>query len=95
MSREERLKQYADPSHSQWRGQSTQENINRWSERAHKETDGHKHRAKSGDVSLPSLGSRDAPGLHSTHRDARLEAKQDKNHVDKLSMYMKGIKRES
>jgi hypothetical protein len=95
MSREERLKQYADPSHSKWRGQSTQENINRWSARATAETDGHKHRAKSGDASLPPIGAREPPGLHSTHKDPRAEAKADRNHVDKLTEYMRGVRRES
>ena len=95
MSRMKRLSEYADPSHSKWRGQSTAENISRWSERAHQESDGARHRAKGGSTELPTTGP---VKLHETHVRAgvmRDEAKADKNHVDKLTEYMRGVRRES
>jgi hypothetical protein len=95
MSRMKRLQEYADPSHSKWRGQSTRENIDRWSERAHQKSDGAWHRAKGGSTELPTTGP---VRLHETHvraGDPRAEAKADKNHVDKLTEYMRGIRRDS
>jgi hypothetical protein len=96
MSRMKRLQEYADPSHSKWRGQSTAENISRWSERAHQESDGARHRASTRkEPELPSTGP---VNVHSTHvraGDPRGTAKADKNHVDKLTEYMRGVKRES
>ena len=99
MSREERIKRAANPSDPRnWDGRSNKEAINRWSERAHKESDGARHRASSGDVKLPSTGEM---GVHSTSRAGHMEgdpyerAKADRNHDDKLTDYMRGLRRES
>ena len=94
MSRMKRLQEYADPSHSEWRGQSTQPNIDRWSKRSTSESK-LAPRAKSGDVKLPSTGEMSMHSTHGRAGDARAEAKADRNHVDKLTEYMRGVKRES
>jgi hypothetical protein len=100
MSRQERIKRAADPSDPRnWDGRSNKEAIDRWSERAHKESDGARHRALSGDVRLPPTGGE--MNVHSTSRAGHMQgdpyerAKADKNHDDKLSDYMKGLRRET
>jgi hypothetical protein len=95
MSRMKRLQEYADPSHSEWRGQSTKENIDRMAARATRETTGHKTRAKSGDVKLPSTGEMNVHSTHVRAGDARAEAKADRNHVNKLTEYFPSLRRES
>ena len=66
--RDVRLTEYANPSHSEWREQSTQENIDRWADRAAKESDGHKHRASTQkEPTLPPTGEMQ---VHSTHQPA-------------------------
>jgi hypothetical protein len=92
---QKRIKEYANPSHSEWRGQSTAENIDRWSKRAEKESDGARHRAKGGDVELPSTGEMH---VHSTRQEAGHtgdfyeNAKRDLNR-DVNNPYAKGIRR--
>jgi hypothetical protein len=79
MSRQKRVEELSDPSFSKWRGQSTSENISRWSERAHKESPV-APRAKGGSTELPTTGP---VKLHETHvrsGDPRAEAKADLNH---------------
>jgi hypothetical protein len=79
MSRMKRVEEYADPSHSEWRGQSTSENISRWEKRAGAESK-LAPRAKGGSTELPTTGP---VKLHETHvrsGDARAEAKADLNH---------------
>jgi hypothetical protein len=93
--RDTRLREYANPSHSPWRGQSTRENIDRWASRAEKESDGHKHRAESGEVHLPST---DEMQVHSTHRAGHMAgdpydaARGVKNHAG--SNYMRFTRRD-
>jgi hypothetical protein len=79
---------YDDPSASPWRGQSTKENIGRWSERAHKESDGARHRAQSGEIELPTGSMRDSyPGSAKSGEDARRIAKAEVNHSGRDSSY--------
>jgi hypothetical protein len=99
-NREERIRMYRNPSDPKWwDGRSCyQENIDRWSARAHKESDGAAHRAKSGNVNLPPLGSRDGIVNHDTAAppsgmEARERAKRDMNHDIGATMYMKGVRR--
>jgi hypothetical protein len=85
MSFQERIKKYSRPADPEWwDGRSNKEAISRWSERAHRESDGAAHRALSGEVRLPETGD---VHLHATaaHRrgdgnDARAKAKADLNH---------------
>jgi hypothetical protein len=99
MSRQSRIESYGRPASKEWwDGRSNKPAIDRWSERAAKNSDGAKHRASSGDVKLPSTGGMD---VHSTHQSAGQRsdpydrARADKNHDDKLSDYLKGVRRES
>ncbi len=75
MSRIERLKEYVRPG-SGWNGASRdQRNLDRWSQRASRNSDGDQHRAKSGGrIDLASTGRADlvdtgAPPRH----DARVD----------------------
>jgi hypothetical protein len=85
MSREDRIREYRNPtSKVWWDGRSNKEAIDRFAERAHKESDGARHRALSGEVRLPETGNL---GLHNTDarptgdgNDARKRAKSDMNH---------------
>jgi hypothetical protein len=98
MSRKERLERYANPSDPRnWDGRSCyKENIDRWSERAHQESDGARHRASTRkEPELPSTGEMNVHSTHVRPGDQRKEAKADRNHVDKLTEYMRGVKRES
>ncbi len=96
MSRIERLKDYANPvSRANWRGAGRDKaNIERWQERATENSDGHKHRAKSGAMTLPDTGE---VRLHDTSErhipaDPRARAKSDPNFVGS-SKYMPGVRR--
>jgi hypothetical protein len=95
MSREKRLKEYADPMRPEnWCGASTKEYIGRWSDRAHEESDSYKHRAKS-NMELPDTFSRQGPDPHTGRSgDQRAQAKADKNTAGQ-SDYMRGLKREA
>jgi hypothetical protein len=92
---QKRIREYSQPNHSEWRGQSTRENIDRWSKRAEKESDGDKHRAKGGEVELPSTGEM---RVHSTRQEAGHTgdfyeaAKRDLNR-DLNNPYQRGIRR--
>jgi hypothetical protein len=98
---QDRLKQYKNPSSKAWwDGESTSQNIARWSRRASENSDGHRHRAKSGEVELPSTRSPPS-SFHPTAgtasgvgklEAARYEAKRDKNNVGS-SGYMHGVRR--
>jgi hypothetical protein len=93
MSRQSRLREYAKPTReANWCGESSESSIDRWSQRAHEESDGHRHRAKSGKMELPSTGEMK---LHDTAAprvaDPRKVAKADLNHEG--SSYMKSIRR--
>jgi hypothetical protein len=91
--RDVRLAQYANPSHSEWRGASTKENIDRMASRASKESP-LAPRAKSGEVSLPPTGAMD---VHSTHRrgdmagDPYPATRKIRNHAG--SDFMASVKR--
>jgi hypothetical protein len=96
MSKTSRIKEYSRPADSVWwDGRSNKEAIARWSERAHRESDGAAHRALSGDVRLPTTGEE---RLHSTsqpagHRgDFYDRAKADKNHRLDYD-YLKNVRR--
>jgi hypothetical protein len=96
MTFQKRISEYANPSHSEWRGQSTQENIDRWSKRAEKESDGARHRASTAkEPTLPPTGE---VRTHSTHQRAGTSedfyerAKADLN-GGKLASYMPGVRR--
>ena len=98
-NRIDRLKEYARPgSPKNWCGESSDPSyLARWSERAHEESDGHKHRASDGPMDLPSTGRkmqmRDT-AMRPLVRDAdRVErdARADVNHVG--SMYMRNVRR--
>jgi hypothetical protein len=93
--RDIRLAEYANPSHSEWRGASTKENIDRWAGRAEKESDGHKHRASTQkEPTLPPTGEM---SVHSTHRTAHMAgdpydaARKVRNHAG--SDYLKDVRR--
>jgi hypothetical protein len=94
--RDTRLKEYANPSHSEWRGQSTRENIDRWAARNARESDGADHRASTAkEPALPSTGEMK---VHSTHQVAGQDgdsfyraARAVKNHIG--SDYMKSVRR--
>jgi hypothetical protein len=96
VTREQRIREYAKPAREEnWNGASRDmKDIDRWSERAHRESDGHRHRAKAGEMSLPSTGEME---LHSTATgapaDRRAVAKKDLNHDIEGSAYMKGVRR--
>jgi hypothetical protein len=100
MSRQKRIEEYANPSSKVWwDGRSNREAISRWSERAHQESDGARHRAsKRKEPELPSTGEMN---VHSTHRAGHMQgdpyarARGDLNHNNKLSGYLKGVRRES
>lgn len=98
MSRVERCKEYASPRRSgNWNGESTADNISRWSERAAENSKIDK-RAKGGEIKLPDTGGDVA--LHDTSAkprrdrevDARAVAKQDLN-SDGGSSFMSGVRR--
>jgi hypothetical protein len=93
--RDIRLSEYANPSHSEWRGASTRENIDRWARRAEKESDGADHRASTQkEPTLPPTGEM---SVHSTNRTAHMVgdpydvARSVKNHEG--SDYMAKVKR--
>jgi hypothetical protein len=93
--RDVRLSEYANPSHSPWRGQSTKENIDHWASRAERESDGADHRASTAkEPKLPNTGDMQ---VHSTHRaaghsgDFYEAARRVKNHVG--SDFMPGVPR--
>ena len=90
MSSIERLKRYQNPtSRSHWHGQGRdKENLRRWAEHATENSDGHKHRAKSGPIELPPTGIGPAvthkagAGSGVGREDAfHRQAKRDSNHV--------------
>jgi len=54
-NRIERLREYANPLASPWRGQSTDENNARWSKRAEENSD-QSRRARGGAMKLPDTG---------------------------------------
>jgi hypothetical protein len=94
--RDVRLAEYANPSHSEWRGASTRENIDRWAARAEKESDGHRHRASTqSEPTLPNTG--ETMNIHSTNRTAHMVgdpyavARGTKNHIG--SDFMKDVRR--
>jgi hypothetical protein len=98
MTFQKRISEYANPSHSEWRGQSTRENIDRWSKRAEKESDGARHRASTAkEPTLPDTGKME---VHSTHQEAGHTgdfyhaAKRDLNH-DIRAPYMPGVRRKA
>jgi hypothetical protein len=78
----DRIKTYNDPtSEVWWDGRSNEKAIQRWSQRAHELSDGHRHRGSDGPMELPDTNSRQGPDPH-THRsgDQRAQAKADLNH---------------
>jgi hypothetical protein len=89
------LKEYANPSHSEWRGQSTRENIDRWAARAEKNSDGADHRAST--QSIPTLPDTDKMEVHSTHRAGHMQgdpydaARKVRNHEG--SDFMRDVRR--
>jgi hypothetical protein len=98
MSRIDRLREYARPaSPKNWCGASRDEKyIDRWSERAHQESDGYKHRASDGPMELPDTGKMKLreTSMRPLVRDAdRVErdARADLNHVG--SLYMRYVRR--
>jgi hypothetical protein len=97
MSKTSRIKEISDPAGKEWwDGRSNKEAISRWSERAHRESDGARHRASSGEVKLPSTGEERS---HSTsqpagHRgDFYERARRDLNHDLRNDAYMPGVRR--
>jgi hypothetical protein len=93
MTRQSRLQEYANPTRPEnWNGESTKEYIGRWSERAHAESDGHKHRAKSGAMELPDTAQAPQAARPRFIADPRAEAKADKNFSGSDS-YMPGTRR--
>jgi hypothetical protein len=103
MSSLERLREYANPRRKEnWDGQSSDKaNIDRWSRRATENSDGHRHRAKSGEIELPSTGSPPSsfhPRAGSQSGVGKLEAahhqaKVERNHLG--SKYMSRVRRVS
>jgi hypothetical protein len=93
--RDERLRNYANPSHSEWRGSSTRENIDRWASRAKTNSDGADHRAST--AKEPTLPDTGAMQVHSTNRTAHMVgdpyavARGTRNHIG--SDYMKSVRR--
>jgi hypothetical protein len=95
MSRQKRIEEYSKPaSEVWWDGRSNKPAIERWQGRA-KENSQLAPRAKSGSVELPTTGPVREHNSAARHADPRSEAKSDKNHVDKLTEYMRGVRRES
>jgi hypothetical protein len=98
MSSMERLRELQNPrSKKNWNGASRdQANINRWSGRASENSDGRKHRAKSGEIELPNtnveLHSTAAPPRRDRKVDAHMAGKRDQNFVGS-SDYMPGVRR--
>jgi hypothetical protein len=93
--RDVRLAEYANPSHSEWRGASTKENIDHWASRAERESDGHKHRASTQkEPTLPDTGEM---SVHSTHRAGHMRgdpydaARKVRNHQG--SDFLKDVRR--
>jgi hypothetical protein len=89
------LSQYANPSHSEWRGQSTKENIDRWASRAEKNSDGDKHRASTQkEPTLPDTGTM---SVHDTNRTGHMQgdpyavARGTRNHEG--SEFLKSVRR--
>ncbi|MET4384373.1 hypothetical protein ABIB73_000108 [Bradyrhizobium sp. F1.4.3] len=98
--RVERCREYANPRRREnWDGESTADNISRWSKRA-AENSTLAPRAKGGEMRLPETGGDVA--LHDTEAkprrdagaDARAKAKADTN-TDGGSSFMKSIRRKA
>jgi hypothetical protein len=91
---QKRIKEYANPSHSEWRGQSTEANLKTWGDRASEESK-LAPRAKSGSVELPTTGP---VRTHDTNEkagytgDFYAEAKRDLNR-DLNNPYQRGVRR--
>jgi hypothetical protein len=93
MPKQPRLDEYANPtSEKWWCGESTKEYIRDWSERAHRESDSHLHRAKSGPVELPTTGEVNLHPTAGRSGDQRAQAKADRNFAGSDS-YMPGVRR--
>lgn len=91
--RQDRLNKYAkplDPSHLH--GESCNEYIKVFSDRAHQLSDGHRHRAKSGAMELPTTGEMNLHPTAGRAGDQREIAKSDKNFVGTKD-YMPGVRR--
>jgi hypothetical protein len=97
MSRIERLREYRAMKGPAGES-SSKENLRYWSERATANSDSYRHRAKSGEISLPDLGgdhaTTDRGGamsgvgrIEAAHREVR----RDRNYVG--SSYMRGVRR--
>jgi hypothetical protein len=99
MSKQSRIDSYANPSSREhWHGESTAANISRWSERAHAESDGARHRASTrSEPVLPDLGGK--VRVHDTNvrpgsgETAREIAMRDLNHDRRNTSYMPGVRR--
>lgn len=86
MSRQSRLRDYKNEVGP--KGESTKKNIEFWSNRAHENSDGHRHRASNGPMDLPdtaeSAGRVTKPEPHT-----REKAKADLNNVGETDYYAK------
>ena len=102
MSRIDRLKEYAKPARKEnWSGASRDmANIDRWSDRAHDESDAVEHRAstrktpKLQDTGTARVHSSSKPPRHDPAVDARMVAKRDTNTAG-LTGYARGIRRDA
>lgn len=98
MSRVQRVKDYANPRRREnWDGESTSENIARWSERASANSK-LSPRASKGEMKLPDTGAMDLRDTGAAPRkdasvDARMKAKADLNHLVDASPFMKDVRR--
>jgi hypothetical protein len=93
---EDRLKQYDRPA--KWNGESTEKNIDKWSERASANSK-IAPRAKDGEIDLPStkVRTRDTAQKPFVKRSAEAmikAAREDTNNVDSGN-YCRGIRREA
>ncbi|WP_043159325.1 hypothetical protein [Bradyrhizobium sp. Ai1a-2] len=97
MSRQERLKEYANPRReANWDGAASDKaNLDRWAARA-SENSAIAPRARSGEVRLPDTGMNvhdsAAPPRRDRGVDARMKAKADLD-TDGGSSYMRSIRR--
>jgi hypothetical protein len=94
-NRTTRIREYADPGHSPWRGQNTQQNLDHWAARA-TENSRLAPRAKSGEVKLPSTGEVRTHSTSGTRSgDVHAYAKNnDLNHNPKATDFYAKVKRQ-
>jgi hypothetical protein len=86
-------KEYSNPNSREFNGQSTKQNIAKYAERASELSDGHRHRAKSGEMELPDT-NRGAGILEGTRSgDQHAKALRNLNHSGKDTDYMPRVRR--